>query len=182
MPSPCRVIALSGPSGTGKTTLTELLHSSLAAEGLRVAVVHQDTFFHGPKPASYWTQEPKESPDTVDMAAVRAAVSAAVQVAREHGQVVDPEAPGQKTGDDDVHGQHVEVGVAVSGRGYSDGIHGFRRSAEDQAVADAVDRDQDLGLGRVGLELLADAGHVVVDGAGRGVAPLPPHVVEDLVA
>ena len=73
---PC--IALSGPSGIGKSTLANELQACLAQNGVTVTVIHQDTYFHGKKPASYWTQAPKESPDTIDMAALRAAAAAAV--------------------------------------------------------------------------------------------------------
>ena len=71
------VLAISGPSGTGKSTLASVLRCCLATEGMSVAVVGQDAFFIGPKPSSYWTQAPKESPDTLEMPAVRTAVRAA---------------------------------------------------------------------------------------------------------
>lgn len=47
--------------------------------GIAAASIHQDAYFLGPKPESYWTQAPKESPDTVDMHALRAAMAAAVE-------------------------------------------------------------------------------------------------------
>ena len=40
-------------------------------------MIGQDAYFIGPKPQSYWTQAPKESPDTVEMPALRTAVRAA---------------------------------------------------------------------------------------------------------
>ena len=73
----CKVLAVSGPSGTGKTTLADGLHRRLSANGMNVKVIHQDSYFIGEKPKSYWTQAPKESPDTVDMPALRAAVAEA---------------------------------------------------------------------------------------------------------
>ena len=71
------VLAISGPSGTGKSTIASILHCCLATEGMTVAMIGQDAYFIGPKPQSYWTQAPKESPDTVEMPALRTAVRAA---------------------------------------------------------------------------------------------------------
>ena len=72
-------LAISGPSGTGKSTIVSIIKNCLATAnpGLKVATIGGDSFFIGPKPDSYWTQAPKESPDSVDMIALRTAVAAA---------------------------------------------------------------------------------------------------------
>ena len=74
----CHVLVISGPSGTGKSTITQEMLKRAASAGISTSAIHQDSYFIGPKPDSYWTQAPKESPDTVDMPALRAAIAAAI--------------------------------------------------------------------------------------------------------
>src|SRR4030095_8162074 len=57
-----------------------------------------------------------------------------------------------------------------------------REASADEAVTHAVDRDDVLGLGRVALDLLAQRGHVHVDGARLQHAGIAPDVLEQLAA
>lgn len=77
-PTTTRVVAISGPSGTGKSTLSSILESRITSANLTCTTIHQDSYFKGPKPESYWTQEPKESPETIDMHSLHVALVAAV--------------------------------------------------------------------------------------------------------
>ena len=70
-------IVLTGPSGSGKSTLTETIACCLRAVGWAVTIVHGDSFFLGPKPESYWTQENKDHPGAIDMPRLREAVRTA---------------------------------------------------------------------------------------------------------
>ena len=68
-------LVISGPSGCGKSTLADTLSVCMRAEGYSITVIHQDSYFLGPKPTSYWTQPNKEHPGVVDMSGLRAAVA-----------------------------------------------------------------------------------------------------------
>ena len=71
-----RVLAISGPSGCGKSTLAIALQHVLRAEGWNVTLLHADSYFVGPKPESYWTQENKDHPGAINLVAVRTDVAA----------------------------------------------------------------------------------------------------------
>ncbi|EOD28296.1 hypothetical protein EMIHUDRAFT_114220 [Emiliania huxleyi CCMP1516] len=61
-------VALAGPSGSGKSTLAVTLAAALRHEGVRVTLLHQDSYFRLPKPASYWSTPPEhDTPAAVDM-------------------------------------------------------------------------------------------------------------------
>jgi uridine kinase len=74
------LLVVSGPSGCGKSTLAEALRAALAATSFDATVIllQQDRYFTTPRPASYWDMENKDTPDAVDMAAIRRDVRAAV--------------------------------------------------------------------------------------------------------
>ena len=52
----------------------------------------------------------------------------------------------------------------------------------DEAIAEAVERDDVTRLGRVGLDFLSQSRDVVVDGACYGCAVVAPNFVEQLIA
>ncbi len=52
----------------------------------------------------------------------------------------------------------------------------------DELIAEPVDRQDKLGVVRVGLELLAQPGHMHIDGAGRDQRIVAPDVVEQHIA
>mmetsp|Transcript_20491 Transcript_20491/g.65245 ORF Transcript_20491/g.65245 Transcript_20491/m.65245 type:complete len:275 (+) Transcript_20491:74-898(+) len=61
-------VAVAGPSGSGKSTLAVTLAAALRREGVRVTLLHQDSYFRLPKPASYWSTPPEhDTPAAVDM-------------------------------------------------------------------------------------------------------------------
>ena len=74
------LLVVSGPSGCGKSTLAEALRAALEATSFdaTVQLIQQDRYFTTPRPASYWDMENKDTPDAVDMAAIRRDVRAAV--------------------------------------------------------------------------------------------------------
>ena len=74
------LLVVSGPSGCGKSTLAEALRAALAATSFdaTVKLIQQDRYFTTPRPTSYWDMENKDTPDAVDMAAIRRDVRAAV--------------------------------------------------------------------------------------------------------
>ena len=73
-------LLLSGPSGSGKSSLARLLQQDLSAQGCDVTLIQQDDFFATPRAPSYWSQDgSKETAAAVDMAALRSAVSRAQQ-------------------------------------------------------------------------------------------------------
>ena len=76
-------LLISGPSGSGKSSLASLIGTSLRCAGWSVVVIHQDDFFATPKAPSYWDQANRDTPAAVDMVAFRNAIEeAADDVAR----------------------------------------------------------------------------------------------------
>ena len=74
------LLVVSGPSGCGKSTLAEALRAALEATSFdaTVVLIQQDRYFTTPRPTSYWDMENKDTPDAVDMAAIRRDVRAAI--------------------------------------------------------------------------------------------------------
>ena len=74
------LLVVSGPSGCGKSTLAEALRAALEATSFDATVnlIQQDRYFTTPRPTSYWDMENKDTPDAVDMAAIRRDVRAAI--------------------------------------------------------------------------------------------------------
>lgn len=74
------VVAITGPSGSGKSTLTALCARCLRDSfGVNAQTIHQDHFFLGPKPKSYWDMEDKDHPGAIDMAKLHGAVRASAE-------------------------------------------------------------------------------------------------------
>ena len=74
------LLVVSGPSGCGKSTLAEALRAALEAASFDATVnlIQQDRYFTTPRPTSYWDMENKDTPDAVDMAAIRRDMRAAI--------------------------------------------------------------------------------------------------------
>lgn len=70
------MLAITGPSGCGKSTIAAAIGAALESQ-MDVRFVHGDSFFVGPKPSSYWTQENKDHPGAIDIVALRSAVVSA---------------------------------------------------------------------------------------------------------
>lgn len=89
--SPIVTVAITGPSGSGKSTLSDVLAKCLGSASV---TVHQDHFFLGPKPKSYWDQieqgENKDHPGAVNWPALREAFASAVASLREKSETGRP--------------------------------------------------------------------------------------------
>ena len=72
------VLAISGPSASGKTTLAGLLRGCLDTAGVVTRLFHQDHYFNTPRTPSYWGAPNKDTPESVDMQALHRDVLAAI--------------------------------------------------------------------------------------------------------
>ncbi len=130
--SGARIVMLTGPSGTGKTTSANRLAEAIRAEGRRAAVVSLDDFFVGegryPKRAD--GSDDYECPEALDLPALHGFLAALAREGRATSPVFDflTQLPSGKTRAIDCAG-----GVAIV-----EGLHALNPLLAEGLPADAV--------------------------------------------